>query len=284
VSPTSVAIVTHRRAPDIDGDEAALGPALEALGVTWRAVPWDDATFDWSAVGAAILRSPWDYSRRRDEFLAWCRRAASVTALHNPLAIVLRNTEKSYLLELSAAGVPVVPTRLVRAGSDVEGVARESGWTDVVVKPAVSAGSWRTWRARVGEPSHAWLRARRLAATRDVLVQPFLPSVTEDGERALVFIDGAFSHAVRKRSLFEAESVAYRMPVDATTEEREVASRALEAAGATGLLYARVDLSAGEDGRPMLMELELTEPRLFFTAAPARAIERFAEAIARRLV
>ena len=280
----SIAIVTHRAAPGIDADEAALGPALEALGLSWQAMPWDDPTFDWASVDAAILRSPWDYSRRRDEFLAWCRRAASVTTLCNPLPIIERNTHKSYLLELAAAGVPVVPTCLLPAGSaDPADIAAKRGWCDIVVKPAVSAGSWRTWRLTVAESSHDWTRARRLARTRETLVQPYLPSVTVDGERALVFLDGAFSHAIRKRSLFEDESVAYRVAVTPSAAELELAAKALRAAGAEGLLYARVDLAPGVDGAPMLMELELTEPRLFFTAAPPEATTCFAEAIARRL-
>ena len=281
----SVAIVTHARAPEIDADEAGLGPALEALGVSWCAVPWDDPSFDWSSVGAVILRSPWDYSRRRDEFLAFCRRAASVTALHNPMKIVERNTHKRYLVELAEAGVSVISTSVLQAGecADIEAFARERGWGDIVVKPAISAGSWRTWRMTVGEPSHAWTRARRLAATHDVLVQPYVESVTNAGERALVFIDGVFSHAIRKRSLFEAESVPYRVPVTPTRDELDLAARVLRAADAECLLYARVDLARGRDGQPMLMELELTEPRLFFTAAPPEATTRFAEAIAGRL-
>ena len=47
------------------------------------------------------------------------------------------------------------------------------------------------------------------------------------------------------------------------------------------LAYARVDLVRGADG-PQLLELELTEPSLFFAQAPGSA-ERFAAAIRSRL-
>lgn len=280
-----VALVTFAGAPELDADEAALGPALEALGLSWRAAPWDGHGLDWSSARIVVLRSPWNYSRRRDAFLAWAERVAAVTSLHNPIDIVRRNTHKGYLIELAAAGVPVVPTLFVRP-PDAEVLrdrVRELGWDDIVVKPAVSAGSWRTWRLSRGERSHEWTRARRLLATRDALVQPFLPSVTRDGEKALVFFDGAFSHAVRKRSLFEPQEIAPRVPVAARPDEIDLAWQALRAADAERLIYARVDVAPGPGGAPLLMELELTEPRLFFGVAPPGAVDTFARAIASRL-
>jgi hypothetical protein len=45
------------------------------------------------------------------------------------------------------------------------------------------------------------------------------------------------------------------------------------------LLYARVDLLPGDE--PALLELELTEPSLFFAHAPGAA-ERFARAVLAR--
>jgi hypothetical protein len=279
-----VAFVTHAHAPDLDEDEAALGPALGRLGLSWRAAPWDGEGFDWRSPRVVVLRSPWNYSRRRDVFLAWAERVAAVTALHNPIDVIRRNTHKGYLLDLAARGVPVVPTLLVQpSGAEaLRDRVHALGWDDIVVKPAVSAGSWRTWRLSRGERSHEWTRARRLLATREALVQPFLPSVTKEGEKALVFFDGAYSHAIRKRSLFESSHVPQRVAADARPDEIDLALQALQAAGAGRLLYARVDIARGPDGAPLLMELELTEPRLFLGAAPTDATETFARAIAAR--
>jgi O-ureido-D-serine cyclo-ligase len=47
------------------------------------------------------------------------------------------------------------------------------------------------------------------------------------------------------------------------------------------LLYARVDLIHDDDGAPRVLELELTEPSLFFEHASGSA-ERFARAIIER--
>jgi len=279
-----VVLLTHARAPEIDEDDVPVGHALTRRGLRWTARPWD-ARFDWSTTRLAVIRSTWDYSRRRALFLRTLARIASATALINPLDVVRRNTEKSYLTDLAGRGVPVVPTLLLVKGEtrDLDDLLEERGWDRAVVKPAVSAGSWRTFRVTRGERSAAARDARRLIVARDSLVQPFLDSVTAQGERALMFFDGGYSHAIRKRSLFESKDVAPRVEVEATGQELAVARDVLRAEGADALAYARVDLSAGSDGKPLLMELEVTEPRLFFQWGPPEAAERFAEALAARL-
>lgn len=115
-------------------------------------------------------------------------------------------------------------------------------------------------------------------------MQPYLSSVEGHGERAIVWIDGEPTHAVRKspRFLGDAESVSAAMPIGA--DEAELARRAVAAASeATGpLLYARIDVARDEHGSPVLMELELVEPSLFFTQAPT-ALDRYVAAVKQRL-
>lgn len=279
-----VAFATYGAAPGLDPDEAGLGEACARLGLRWEARPWD-SPWDPRDARAVVLRSPWNYSRRRDEFLAWCRRVSAATRLLNPLDVVERNTEKSYLVDLAARGVPVVPTLLhdPRSDASLDDILRDRDWPEVVVKPAVSAGGWRTFRLRRGESTHDHVRARRLLRTRRCLVQPFLPSVLGSGERALVFLDGRFSHAIRKRSVFDPEGGPFRVPVEPAPEELALAEQALRAEGADDLLYARVDLVRDESGAPRLIELELTEPRLFLGAAGSAACDALAAGIARRL-
>ncbi len=280
-----VVFVTWSGGPDLDADEAPLGEACSRLGLSWQAVPWDGPRFDWSVARMVVVRSPWNYSRQRDRFLDWARHAAAVTSLHNPLATLVANSEKSYLADLAAAGVSVVPTEVARAGTvrDLDAFLRERGWLDAVVKPLVSAGGWRTFRVRAGEVSHGAARARRLLATRDALIQPFLPAVMGAGERALVYLDGAFSHAVAKRSVFDDAATPFRTLTEPTPAELALGDAARRAAGAEHLLYARVDVVAGSDGNPRLMEIELTEPRLFLAAAGPAAAVRLAGGIASRL-
>jgi O-ureido-D-serine cyclo-ligase len=291
-----VALVTARAARDQDDDLAPLADALRARDIHVHIVDWDDTCLDWSAFDLALLRSTWDYTMRFAEFLAWARRAGTQTQLLNPLPVIAWNTDKHYLAELAAAGVPVVPSAFVEPGEDaaiaLERFLREHAAAEFVVKPAIGAGSRDAQRYARGQVFDAQTHVRRLLDTqRSVLLQPYLDRVDEHGETALVFFGGVFSHAIRKgpllrrgegptRALFAIEHISPREP---TSEEMRVAERTLGAIPfAPPLLYARVDLIHTADGAPHVLELELTEPSLFFAHAPGSA-ERFTEAIVQRL-
>lgn len=280
-----IALVTFHKLPDLDPDDRPLAEALRRRG--HEAVPavWDDPAHDWRTFDLAVLRSTWDYFRRRDEFLAWAERAAAATTLLNPLPLVQWNTHKGYLLEMAECGVPVIPTHIVprRAGADLGALLRERGWGQAVVKPAVGADGFGTIRVDAAAPLEGQEHLDAMTASVDVMVQPYFASVEEPGERCLVFLGGELSHAVRKRSLFlGGRHVGPEgMAVEPAEDERHVALAALYAAGAEGALYARVDLARDERGRPHLMELELVEPTLFFREAEGSA-ERMAAAIERR--
>ena len=286
-----VALVTADILPDLWEDDHPLRAALRERGVTVEAVCWDDPQADWAAYDLVVIRSPWDYVGRRDAFVAWAHR---VPRLLNPADIVAWNTDKTYLRELAAAGLPVTPTEYVPPGGAWEAPAAGE-W---VVKPSVSAGSQDTGRYLFPEQrdlaeAHV---ARLVAAGRTVMVQPYLAAVDTAGETAVLYFPGAdgtltYSHAVRKGPMLTgpddgsidpgSEQITPRTPSEA---ELRIAERVLEAipGGAERLLYARVDLIPGPDGEPTLLELELTEPSLFLRAAPGAA-ERLADAILRRL-
>ena len=287
-----VAFVTCAELPDLDPDDRLLLEPLAARGVPVDAVAWDADGVDWASYRLAVLRSPWDYAAHRDEFIAW---AATVPALANPADVVRWNTDKRYLHDLSAAGMPTVPTTWVEPGD---------AWTpasdgEYVVKPAVSAGSKDTGRYDLADADHRRLAVEHVdrlqAARRSVMVQPYLSAVDTAGETALLFLAGpdglAFSHAIRKgpmltgpdfgvAGLYKEESITARTPGPL---EHALARQVLAAVpgGAGRLLYARVDLIPGSDGSPLLVEVELTEPSLFLANAEGAA-DRLADAIAAR--
>jgi glutathione synthase/RimK-type ligase-like ATP-grasp enzyme len=281
-----IALVTYRRLPDLDPDDRPLAAVLGGRGHEVTAAVWDDPALDWARFDLAMLRSPWDYFHRRGEFLLWAERAAAATRLWNPLDLIRWNSHKGYLLEMRARGAPVIPTEIVPAGSAVDVRARmaDHGWTRAVVKPAVSADAFGTILVGPGDGAAAQAHADQLLAERDLMIQPYFASVEEPGERCLVHIDGRFSHAVRKRSHFlGGRHVGPEgAPVEAADDERATAALVLRLAGAESALYARVDLARDDAGRPCLMELELVEPTLFFTGAPAAA-ERMADALEARM-
>lgn len=284
-----IAIVTARAAIGTDDDEPLLLAALSKAGAVVEVVEWDDPVADWSAFDLAVVRSTWDYTLRRNAFLAWATATAGQTRLRNGPDVLAWNTEKTYLRELAAAGVPVVPTTFLTPDNDVR---IPVGDGDFVVKPSVSAGGRDTARYTAGELAAARGHVQLLLNTgRTVLVQPYQDSVDIRGETALVFVNGRFSHAANKgallavgrpstpEKLFATERMAAVVP---TTAERDVAEVVLAATpfAPAELLYARVDLIQGSGGRPLLLELELVEPSMFLPYAPAQAVPRFAAAIA----
>lgn len=279
-----VALASCRELPEPDPDAKPLSSALSAAGVDARVLGWDDPDADFSRARITLLRSTWNYPLHPARFLSWAESTAARSRLVNPLEVVRWNLHKGYLLELERAGVPTVPTELVRADAPrpLARLMSDRGWSRVVVKPAISAASYRTRRfdARARVEGQAHLSA--ILEGGDALVQPYLESVEGHGERALVWVDGAVTHAIRKspRLAGDAERASSAaVPVGA--DEAALAERAIAALGAPPM-YARVDVVPGPDGAPVVMELELIEPSLFFAQGP-RALARFVAAVVREL-
>jgi glutathione synthase/RimK-type ligase-like ATP-grasp enzyme len=284
-----VVLATCADLPSGDEDAQVLCAALSRRRVSASWQVWDDPRASWDA-DIVVIRSTWDYSRRRDEFLNWTRQ---VRHLANPSAVVAWNSDKNYLRGLAERSVPVVPTGWVPPG-----IVPSLPSSEFVLKPSVGAGSrgaarFDPVRRDAHEAAYAHLRSLHDAG-HTVMVQPYLSGVDHAGETALIYFDGQFSHAVRKSAmlppdeppavdtqhgLFVTERIARRVP---SAAELALGARVLdvlpELTGAD-LLYARVDLLPTSDG-PVLVELEVTEPSLFMQYDQAAA-DRFAAAIAR---
>lgn len=253
--------------------------AFERIGIEAVVVPWGGPCDEFDAV---IVRGTWDYIDARDEFLAW---ASSVPAgrLANPAEVLRWNTDKRYLRELEAAGVPVVPT----AWSDRPGWSFPEG--EFVVKPVVSAGGRNSARYRSDQHGEGWRHVAAIDAAGGVaMIQPFVASVDSVGETGTYVFGGAVSHAIRKGSVLRPDVPASESlnvnsidTVSGCPVDPALAEFALRVLGQSPgpCLYARVDTVADADGRPMLIELEVTEPYFFLDRDPAAA-DRFAAATA----
>src|SRR6478672_12165789 len=253
-----VAIVSATPALGTDDDEEFLLPALRAAEADPVVVVWDDPAVDWATFDVVVLRSTWDYTMRRDEFLAWVTATDAVTRLRNRPDVVRWNSDKIYLRELAGYGLPVVPTEFFTPG---DRLAVPTG-APFVVKPTVSAGSRNTARYAPDERDVAVGHARRLLDQgRTVMVQPYVASVDERGETALVFVAGRYSHAVVKEALLVPGERANEDKLFATEKLHPVEPSGAELALAQAvlaaipfprdeLLYARVDLVIGADGTP----------------------------------
>jgi glutathione synthase/RimK-type ligase-like ATP-grasp enzyme len=290
-----IALVTARAARDLDVDLAPLLAALEESRLKAVVVEWDDPAIDWSGFSLVLLRSTWDYSTRLGEFLGWLERSSAATTVHNPLELVRWNVDKHYLADLERKGVSIVPSQFIEPGDDAADTLhhflQQHPRGDLVIKPAVGAGSRDAQRH--GREDRAAMLAhitRLLDQRRSVLAQPYLERVDVQGETALVYFEGRYSHAFGKgallqrgqeptRALFAPEVITPRTPAP---EERALAERVLAALPFDSPLYARVDLIRAADGSPCLLELELAEPSLYFGHSAGSAA-RFAAVIERRL-
>ena len=172
-----VAFVSYHQCRELDPDQSPLTDAAAAAGLTTCVAGWDDPDVDWSVPRLAALRSCWNYPQHLDAFSQWLSDVAQHTTLLNPVDVVRWNLHKGYLTDLADRGLSVTPTVVVAAGApiDLAAVVREREWSAVVVKPAVSCNSWRTYRFAADETG---LRAAQahlasLVAERDALVQPF---------------------------------------------------------------------------------------------------------------
>jgi glutathione synthase/RimK-type ligase-like ATP-grasp enzyme len=275
-----VALATCAELPEPDVDEPLLVSALRAAGAEVDVLAWDDASADFASRDLVVVRSTWNYYARVDDFVAWAERTGRQTRVRNAPGVIAWNAKKTYLRELEARGVAIVPTEFVSRGApcDVAELLARRGWASLVIKPVVSAGSFRTARFTASQADEAQRFLDALTADRDAMVQEWMPAVESYGERSLVFVDGELTHAIRKEPRFAGgdEHVSGEA-VPITDDERAFAARVLDASGAPDLLYARVDtIRDGETLR--LMELELVEPSLFFAQSP-EALARFVRAI-----
>lgn len=284
---TSIALATAFPAYALDDDLQPLVEACVRAKMSVSVVAWDDPTVSWPRFDAVVLRSTWDYTQRLAKFLAWCEAVSTCTRLFNPLDIVRWNTDKRYLRDLAGAGAPVIDSFFLAPGDDV---AALPALEEFVVKPTVGAGSRGARRFIASECDEARKHAKALMDQgQHALVQPYLRDVDSAGETALLFFDGAFSHAIRKgpllhrgtastRALFAAEHITARVPSD---DEMLAARKVIAALPFAKPLYVRVDLLPSADG-PQLLELELTEPSLFLHHSEGAA-DRFVSALLTRL-
>jgi len=269
---------------EYDLEIKALEPACRAAGLKLVSCIWDDPEFDPSLYEAVVIGPCWDYMEKPDAFMALLERCSKESRLLNSLDVVRWNYRKTYLKDLEARGAPIVPSVWAdKASRDVILDAFDTlGADDIVVKPVLGAGAWRQARIKRGEA----LPSAEQLPPEDCIIQPFLPSVTEEGEYTFLFFDRVYSHCALKRPA----KGDYRVQSDygggetthiPSAEELALAQSVLACIDGN-LLYARVDMLRGLDGKLALMEIELIEPYLYPEQGPDMGAS-FAKALGRLL-
>jgi glutathione synthase/RimK-type ligase-like ATP-grasp enzyme len=267
---------------NFDPDGQILIDALAEVDLEGSMCVWDDESVEWLDFDLTVIRSTWDYTDDLPGFLAWAR---AIPRLLNPLPIIMYSTDKHYLGDLARRSHRIVPTTFCDVGT-------EPDFPDgpFVVKPTVGRGAIDAEKYHDGERERALAHVRELhAGGRDAMIQPYISSIDHDGERALVFIDGRFSHAMTKAAMLntpaEVRDAQFRRRqmslANGEPDAVAFAETVMNEETFRGILYGSVDLVQMPEGWA-IMELELVEPSLFL-AYDDRAPGKLAQAIRARL-
>jgi glutathione synthase/RimK-type ligase-like ATP-grasp enzyme len=280
-----IALLTLEDRDDYVIDDELAITELRHRGFDAQEIPWSRSDVDWSAFDLVIVRTTWDYHLRANEFLDTLARIdASGTILENPRQLIVWNLDKRYLRDLQARNVPIVPSVWSESGTtaDFAALFAQLGCDEIVIKPVVSANALDTFRLRAPLSDPQLDDLVRTFARRAWLAQPFVHTITTEGELSIFYFDGAFSHAVRKVPKsgdfrVQEEHGGSITSVSLDAEVRAVADAVIRAV-TPAPFQARVDLVKLADGSLALIELEMIEPSLYFRMA-AHAPSRFADAV-----
>lgn len=271
-------------APNVDDEDSLLTRYLREQGHTVEPRVWSNPAVDWLRYDVVVVKSPWDYFDRVEEFYVWLARMQHLgVPMLNPAATIRWNANKQYLLEMEQAGVRIVPTRWLARGSqfEAEELFATLGSEQLVVKPAVSGGAKNTFALTRQESAIRQPQLGELLRHEDFLVQPFQPEIQAEGEWSLVYFGGEYSHCVLKTPKSGDFRVQHYLgggiePRQAPAHLRRAADDIVQRFAA-GCLYARVDgVDAG--GELLLMELELIEPFLYLASADG-SLARYEQAL-----
>jgi hypothetical protein len=277
----TVTLVTCQAQPFLTPSDSLLKVELEKLGASVRVAIWTDSEVDWSASNLTVIRSTWDAHLRFGEFNSWLTHIRVKTRICNPAENILWNFDKRYLIDLAKRGVATIPTIYFPVGSRVKLDSTDINWARVVAKPSIGGGSFAVRSFFIpAELAALQKHLNDILGRTGALIQRFEESVTALSERSLVFIGGAYSHAVR-RIAFNTGNTPDTPEFDHRAAEGEIAfaTQVLEAADSRDLAFARIDILPTPEGL-LLMELELIEPALFLTRLP-RAAHKLASTLLR---
>ncbi|OON68265.1 RimK family alpha-L-glutamate ligase [Hymenobacter sp. CRA2] len=275
-------------ATGVANEDQELAAYLRRRGIDVTFAVWSDPAVRWESFDVAVLKTPWDYFDRPTEFHQWLDALdARGVRLLNPTGIVRHNADKAYLRDMELAGVPIVPTRWLARGSqvDTDALLAELATDRLVLKPTVSGGAKDTFALTRQEAAVAAPQLQSLVDAGDFLAQPFLPQIQTSGEWSLIYFGGELSHCVRKTPKAGDFRVQHMFGGGIHAETPSAAIQRVAAdiveRFAPGCLYARVDGVETPEGGFWLMELELIEPFLYMEAGGEAAFARYADALLR---
>lgn len=279
-----IAFATCSDLPNLEPDDRLALPWLQQMQIDVVPAIWNDTTICWQAFDAVVIRSTWDYYRNYGAFVQWFDHLQSTgIPVWNPVPLMRWNMDKRYLQTLEQQGIPIVPTVWLAQGAEIllSDTLASNDWTEAIIKPAISAGAFLTWRTSLEQALTDQHRLQAALDHSDVLIQPFVHTICTEGEWSFIFLGGSYSHTVVKRP----QTGDFRVQEEHGGSTQMVVPSAVLRSQAQAVvdclteewLYARVD-GVVVNGTLLLMELELIEPTLFL-AHDAFAPQRFAQAL-----
>lgn len=265
-------------------EQELLKSAFEAQGLKVDITYWDNPTYEWQETKSVLFRTIWDYFERFDEFWEWLEQVKTKTRLINSYELIKWNIDKHYLKDISSWGIETVPTYFADKGCNMKlhEIAKRNQWKDLVIKPAISASAFKTYKILANEIQANEKLFNSLVQERNMLVQPYFETITQLGEASLMVVDGKFTHAILKK----AQPGDFRVQDDfggtvhnyiPTKAEINFAEKVFETCK-TKPVYGRVDIVWDNDKNFYLSELEILEPELWIRNYP-KCAERIAEAV-----
>jgi len=271
-------------------ENTALREALAARGIACELANWTDPNIDWRRFDAVFLKTCSDYYLACDDFMHWLARldALGVPTI-NASETVRWNINKRYLQSIERAGFPIIPTRFISQGNPCNLAAEldAQGWSEAIIKPCISAGSHDTFRFLRAEADAFNPKAAAILTRCDLMIQPFMPKVVDEGEWSLLFMGNRFIHAVLKPA--KAGDFRIQDIHGGTYSSVEPPAALIAMAGDVLTLapsppaYARVDGVMDDNGSFRVMEVELIEPFLYSTVCET-IIPALADAMATNII
>jgi len=282
----SVALVTYSNRSELSNSDQTLLEPLKQRGINPIPAIWNDTAVNWQQFDAVVIRSTWDYYQHVEEFRQWLTQLKALDVpVYNSVDTILWNMEKTYLRDLEAQGVKIVPTIWCETVIDLGETMQNQSWDAIVMKPVFGASGVGIQMVTTDDMQEKQSVFEFMLQTSMVMIQPVIKEI-QDGELSLVFFQNEYAYTIRKKpgdgTIFVNSAYGGRnIPTEVDDETIKVAQSVLKIAheitGQASFLYTRVD-GVMVDGEFVLMELELIEPGLFMDIV-SFAPERFADAI-----
>jgi hypothetical protein len=275
-------------------DYRLLKAALEAKGIPYKFIPWDEPNEDWSQYSAGLIYSPWNYNDNRALFLeALAKMKEAGVVLLNSLETMTWNTDKRYLLDLVKWDIPIIPTVFaddtagnVNIPASIEDLRSTTGSNRFILKPCVSAGSSNIFRVESADEAQSAYQEHLQG--KPFMIQPFLQEVCDEGEWSFVFLDGKYSHSFLRQTEVGGYKVQHSNDKQDMTpllapgmleQAQRIFDKIVQERGGEVPLILRVDVVKGKDGILRVMEIEQVDPFLYLYSKPGVAAENLCEGV-----